>query len=174
MAAQKKQEPSARREGFVQLPREVLFHPGLSDRAVRVYGALLSYAWNSRVCWPSKKTLAWDLSTSEKTVQRGLAELRAEGLIEQVPQGDDRPDRYVLLGGIGPGLRVAGEDPSGEQAGQIGPPQGEPEAQTPVTIRPASSVQADADRRLAQERGKALCREALARARLRRDLAPDG
>ena len=55
----------------------------LSDPAFRLYSLLLKYAQQKDYAYPGVKRLAEDLSKSEKSVKRALAELRRRGLISR-------------------------------------------------------------------------------------------
>jgi hypothetical protein len=57
----------------------------------------LDYAWQQDRCFPGQERLAEDLNISIDTVQRGLQELRAYGLIEWKQQGLNKPNVYFIL-----------------------------------------------------------------------------
>lgn len=81
------QSPSSRfRYGMV--PEWVIVHPGLSDRAFRLYVLLARYGSSPDDCFPSVATLADRLGVSAVTVQRGLRELVAAGCVTVVPRFD--------------------------------------------------------------------------------------
>jgi len=64
--------------GFVMLPGWV-FDAGLSTAGKLVYAALLRYRDSEGTCYPSHRRLAVMTSTSPRTVQRALTELRDAG-----------------------------------------------------------------------------------------------
>jgi len=67
---------------FTMMPLDVLTNPDLSDRAKIVYGMLIHYHFLRRSgCFAAQSTLAKDLHTSIRTVQRGLQELWKHRLI---------------------------------------------------------------------------------------------
>lgn len=68
---------------FTILPDWVRTHEGLSSPAIMLYLTLASYADNrTGKCWPSKATLANELSTSANSVSRWAKELEDAGVIE--------------------------------------------------------------------------------------------
>ena len=96
-------EPSATLEfeqRFVVLPQWVLFadetrrgSSGLSDKAVRLYAVLQSYANNDTgQAMPKRRTLAAGLNCSIKTVDRALEELVKFGAIDKIRRRDDAGD----------------------------------------------------------------------------------
>ena len=60
---------------FAIIPEWVLYHPDLSDRAVRLFGVLDRFADADGTCYPSRSVLGARLGVSVDTVDRGLAEL---------------------------------------------------------------------------------------------------
>lgn len=84
-------------KGFVQIPRFVLMHPGLSFGAKVAYGVLLGYAWQDDFCRPAQETMAHDLSCTDRQVRRLLTELKAQKLISWKQQGLNRPNIYYIL-----------------------------------------------------------------------------
>lgn len=81
--------------GFVQVPASVFFDPILRDGAVRIYGALLWYAWRQGRA-PEQLVMAEELGMGERTVRRHLAELEAAGYIRVEQLGLGRPNRYII------------------------------------------------------------------------------
>ena len=88
--------PDGLPQGFVQLPRAVLFHPDLTDGAKVLYSALLSYAWDAGQCWPGQARLAEDLGVGERTVQRRIDELQQHGLLAVKRRGQGKTNLYLL------------------------------------------------------------------------------
>lgn len=74
------------RDPFVQIPQWVLFHPHLSNVAIRVYGILHSYLSHTRgdsLAWPKQETIARLCGNVHRnTVGRAIKELEQHGLIE--------------------------------------------------------------------------------------------
>lgn len=70
---------------FTAIPEWVLYHPSLSDKAIRVYGVIGRYANSEGIAWPSQATIAERLSTSVDTVQRCMKELIRIGALEAGP-----------------------------------------------------------------------------------------
>lgn len=86
----------AEQEGYVCLPRVVLFNPGLSDGAKLLYAALRGYAWQTEDCWPGQDRLADELGVSGRTVRARMTELVDAGLIDVERRGLNRTNRYLL------------------------------------------------------------------------------
>lgn len=74
---------------FTLIPEWVLYHPGLSDRAVRLYGALGRYADDTGLSWPSRRSLASRLGCSPDSVDRARAELESAGAVRVEARFDD-------------------------------------------------------------------------------------
>ena len=88
-------EDAALAGGFVQVPAAVFFDPGLTSGAVRVYGALLWYAWkNGR--FPGQRIMAEELGGGERTIRRHLADLEEAGYIAFERVGLGKPNRCVI------------------------------------------------------------------------------
>jgi hypothetical protein len=81
--------------GFVQVPALIFFDPALRDGPVRLYGALLWYAWKQGRA-PEQSVMAEELGMGERTVRRHLAELEAAGYIRVEQLGLGRPNRYII------------------------------------------------------------------------------
>ena len=76
-------EPEQRRRPFVQLPTDIVRDATLSDRALRFYAEVRSYAWEAldSECYASQTTLARDLGWCVDKVQRAARECQERGLI---------------------------------------------------------------------------------------------
>lgn len=85
-----------KRKGFAQIPHAVLTDPTLSDAAVRLYGVLLSYAFQAESFKCSQKKMATDAGKEERTVRRLLKELHDRGLVTPVRQGQRLVNIYIL------------------------------------------------------------------------------
>jgi hypothetical protein len=68
-------------EGFTMIPNVVIRNPDLSDGAVRLYGLLLSYAWQDGFCFPGQERLAGECGKGVKAIYRHTKELEAADLI---------------------------------------------------------------------------------------------
>lgn len=66
----------AAEERFAPVPEWVLYHPALSDRAVRLYGVLLRHADRDGKAFPSRAYLARRLDCSVDSVDRAMKQLR--------------------------------------------------------------------------------------------------
>lgn len=84
------------RSGFVQVPQAVFFDAGLTDGAVRVYGALLWWAWKTGKA-PEQKFMGQELGMGESTVRRHLAALKDAGYIRVEQLGLGRANEYIIL-----------------------------------------------------------------------------
>lgn len=67
---------------YAQLPEWIIYHPDLSDRAVRLFAALDRAAGSDDSCYPSRADLAAKLSCSVDTIDRAKAELVDAGALE--------------------------------------------------------------------------------------------
>ena len=82
-------------EGFVQIPRVVLFNATITAGAKALYGILCWYIWSEKRV-PPQAQLARDLGGVVRTVSRHLAELEETGYIERVRRGLGRPNEYIV------------------------------------------------------------------------------
>lgn len=98
---------------FGIIPQWVLYHPDLSDRAVRLFGVLDRHVGAEEACWPSRARLAELMGCSVDSVDRAKAELVAAQAITVERRVTDAGDRdtnlYVLYGDPPDGV----EDPVG-------------------------------------------------------------
>ena len=83
--------------GFAPVPYHVLRSRDISAGAKVLYGILLSYAWQSKTCYPNQVTMARDAGCSVRNVQRWLAELEGAKLIAVHQRGLNQPNLYELL-----------------------------------------------------------------------------
>ena len=84
------------RHGFVQLPLPVLKDNRLSSMDKVVYAVLLSYAWQSRRCFPGRQTIANDAGVSILTISKSIAHLREFNLIEVERRGQGKVNIYHI------------------------------------------------------------------------------
>jgi DNA-binding Lrp family transcriptional regulator len=86
---------------FAVVPEWVLFHPQLSDGAVRLYGVLRRYADKSGEAWPSIGTLSDRMKKSERQVRRLMRELEDLGALKVRPRyhdgGRQGSNRYIIV-----------------------------------------------------------------------------
>ena len=80
---------------YAQVIHDILLDRRLADRDTRLAGILLIYAKDKAHCWPSIRTLAADLSCSERSVQYALKHLTATGWIET--KLDSNPTGRVII-----------------------------------------------------------------------------
>jgi len=73
---------------FAQMPEGVLYDPSLSDKAVRVYGALLRHGSDPTNCYPSHDRIARLIGCSKRSVARPLDELEKGGWVERAKRYD--------------------------------------------------------------------------------------
>ena len=86
---------------FAMVPEWIVFHPDLSDRAVRLYAVMYRYADNdSKVAYPARTRLARQLGCSVLTIDRAIKELvEAKAMSKEVrrsPAGDWTSSLYTL------------------------------------------------------------------------------
>lgn len=89
-------EDDALREGFVQLPKRVLFAGNLSYAAKLLYAVMLGYAWQEGSCFPGYLRLCRDMAASENMVRKYMRELQAIHLISQRRRGQGKTNIYIL------------------------------------------------------------------------------
>lgn len=85
---------------FAQLPHDIAADPRLTPVDVRVIAALLFWARDKAVAWPSDASIASRVGRAVATVQRSLRRLQALGLIrrDQVEPSDrNRTGRLIRL-----------------------------------------------------------------------------
>jgi len=86
------------------IPNAILKAECIGPAAKLCYGRLLQYAGQDGLCYPSRETLATELSMSTSTVARALKSLEEQGFIVRVrPKGRDRlahkTTRYQVAAG---------------------------------------------------------------------------
>jgi hypothetical protein len=84
------------RQGFVQLPRAILYNPKLTDSARLLYAILLDYAWNNDYCFPGQKALSDKTAWDERTVRRHMQTLLNTGLVTIQRRGQGKTNIYKL------------------------------------------------------------------------------
>lgn len=88
---------------FTMVPDWLLEHPALSDRSLRVWVTLMSYARNKhdRAAFPGRKTLAERCRCSPDSVDRSLRELKKAGALRVEPRwradGSRSSSNYLLF-----------------------------------------------------------------------------
>ena len=86
----------SQRKGFAQIPHAVLTDPALSDGAVRLYGILLSYAFQGESFKCGQAKMGGDVGKDDRTIRRLLKELHERGLVTPVRQGQRMVNIYIL------------------------------------------------------------------------------
>ena len=84
------------RHGFIQLPTPIIKDTQLSSIDKVVYALLLSYAWQSRRCFPGRATLATDAGCNQMTITRSLAHLKDKNLIRIERRGQGKVNIYHI------------------------------------------------------------------------------
>ena len=84
------------RKGFAQIPHAVLTDSALSDGAVRLYGILLSYAFQGESFKCGQAKMGSDIGKDDRTIRRLLKELHERGLVTPVRQGQRMVNIYIL------------------------------------------------------------------------------
>ena len=85
--------------GFAAVPRWL--QGRLTPQQLALFVALQWYADSDGFCWPSHPTLARDLQSSRRTVQRTLNQLREMGLVSWEERHDAKgqlTNRYRVVG----------------------------------------------------------------------------
>jgi hypothetical protein len=87
---------------FAITPEWVLYHPTLSDRAIRLYGVMMRHADNdTHRCHPSRRRLAECMHCSVDTVDRATAELINAGAVVSSPRqredGSQSSNDYTMI-----------------------------------------------------------------------------
>lgn len=82
--------------GFVKASAVLIFVKELTDGAFRVLQAIHWHAGPTDTAWPGQDTLAEELSMSERTVQRHIADLKRLGLLTVAPKGQGHTADYIL------------------------------------------------------------------------------
>lgn len=78
---------------FAPIPEELLYDRKISDKAVRIYGALVRHGMSPDDCYPSHARLAELIGCSDRSVQRPLRELEEAGWVDRVPRFLDSGER---------------------------------------------------------------------------------
>ena len=84
------------RKGFAQIPHAVLTDSALSDGAIRLYGILLSYAFQGESFKCSQEKMGIDMGKDDRTIRRLLTEMHKRGLVTPVRQGQRMVNIYIL------------------------------------------------------------------------------
>lgn len=82
---------------FSVVPEHLIRDKGLSDRAFRLWCVLDRYAGANEDAFPLRRTLATDLDTSVKSIDRALSELVARGWLHKERRRDGDSNTYTLL-----------------------------------------------------------------------------
>lgn len=83
--------------GWVALPKVVLYATTLSALAKVFYGLLLDYTWQPTPVWLNQERLAGDAGCSTQTVAREIAALQHAGVVRLHRRGLHQPNAYELL-----------------------------------------------------------------------------
>jgi DNA-binding IclR family transcriptional regulator len=81
---------------WIEWVHEINARPGLHASTVRVGLALVKHVNETGHCWPSQATLAQNIAMPDRTVRRGLDELKSIGAIDIQPGRNRRSSRYTL------------------------------------------------------------------------------
>lgn len=79
---------------FAPIPEELLYAK-VTDKAVRVYAALMRHGLDPSSCYPSHKTIGALIGAAGRSIQRPLRELEDAGWVVRVPRFDARGDRQT-------------------------------------------------------------------------------
>lgn len=99
---------------FAQVPYGIARDPTLSDKALRLWVVLESYAdYNDRDCYPSMDTLAGHLNCHRATIARAVKELTLRGLLEVASgQRAGASNNYILVDPEPPGCSTHATPPT--------------------------------------------------------------
>ena len=111
---------------FAPIPEWVLYHPDLSDKAVRIFGALLRHGVDPHHCYPSDARLAQLINCAEGTIPKHRKQLYVVGAVVSFPRFDADGRQTTN------GYRLAGDAPLVTPATQQGQPAGYP---TPLSTQ---------------------------------------
>lgn len=103
-----KRAPARASEPYVKAPLSVVTDGSLSPWARLLYLLLLDHR-GPRGCIPGRDTLARELDTSERTVDRALAELAEAGRVRRVRRGRGHSNAYELSFDSPPVANQSGE-----------------------------------------------------------------
>lgn len=93
------------RDGFTQVPVEVLDDNTVSVPARFLYSVLLSFAWENNQVYPGQNRLAEALGVSDKSVRTYLSELEKKGYLTKKRRGLNHTNIYTLNKWIPPGYK---------------------------------------------------------------------
>lgn len=82
--------------GFAQLSKPVLKSPLLSMQSKVVYAQLMSYAWESKKCFPGRERLANENGVHINTIDKYIKELKDFGLITIERRGLGMTNLYII------------------------------------------------------------------------------
>lgn len=100
--------------GFLQVPLKILLNPRLSPGAKLAYQVLLFYAWKKRA-YPGHAAAAEGFSLPQRSLERYLSELIADGQVQATRHGRGQPNCYHLPQ---PTLDLSDWDPKAVEAGR--------------------------------------------------------
>lgn len=85
---------------WAAIPEALLYDPGISHLALRVYGCLRRHGADPRNCFPSYERIGALLGVSDRSVQRPIKELAAAGWITVIAEtrddGGRTSNRYIV------------------------------------------------------------------------------
>lgn len=84
------------RDGFTQVPNEVLDDNTVSVPARFLYSVLLSFAWDNNEVYPGQNRLAESLGVSDKSIRTYLVELEKKGYLIKKRRGLNHTNIYTL------------------------------------------------------------------------------
>ncbi len=109
-------------DGFVTLPKVVVFDTRISGGAKATYGAVCWYIWKHGKV-PPQTELADELGGGVRTIKRHLAELEDAGYIERLQLGLGRPNEYIIKAlPRGPKMALQGGHKRHFKRAKSGPP----------------------------------------------------
>jgi hypothetical protein len=83
---------------FAPIPEALLYADDVSDKALRVYGALMRHGLDPSSCYPSHARIGELIGCAARSIQRPLRELEAAGWIERVRRIDPDTGQRITDG----------------------------------------------------------------------------
>lgn len=128
---------------FAPIPEWVLYHPELSDKAVRIFGTLMRHGHDPSNCYPSDARIAELIHCSDTTIPKHRKQLYLARAAYAVPRFDDdgrQTTNGYHLAGDAPLLAPATQQPllSG-RGGRVSTQQGEREPLPTIGAAPQTT-----------------------------------
>lgn len=83
---------------YAPIPEALLYDQTMSDKAIRIFGALMRHGLDPTSCYPSHARIGELIGCAPRSVQRPLRELEAAGWIERVRRTDPDTGQRITDG----------------------------------------------------------------------------